>query len=147
MAEQVEPFPLYNFLVEIDGLPAAGFVQVSGLESSIEVIEYREGTDPALTHRKLPGKVTYANVVLKAGVAKDRALYDWHKEWVTGGAGAKRKAVRIVLLDRSGTRVLAWRLHAAWPVKYTGPTLNATANEVAIETIELAHEGMDTDAD
>jgi phage tail-like protein len=143
MAERADPFPLYNFIVEIEGVSVAGFLEVSGLESSIEVIEYREGTEKSFNNRKLPGLVKYANVVLKSGVTKDKSIYDWHKECVAGVV--KRRAVRIVLLDRTSNPIRAWRLREVWPAKYAGPTLNATANEVAIETIELVHEGIDVE--
>jgi phage tail-like protein len=142
MTERKDPEPQFNFIVEIDGVATTGFTEVSGLESSIEVIEYREGGEKTST-RKLPGKVTYPNVVLKVGVGDSSPLQAWHQEWVTGAA-PKRKAVRIVLLDRARNVKRAWSLHDAWPAKWEGPNLNAAGNDVAIETFELAHEGIES---
>jgi phage tail-like protein len=142
MADRIDPPPQFSFLVEIDGQAVAGFTAVSGLESEIEVIEYREGNEKQFSYRKLPGRVTYTNIVLKTGVAEKSALYDWHREWVTGAA-QQRKQIRIILLDQARKERRAWNVLNAWPAKYVGPTLNALGNEVAIETIELAHEGID----
>ena len=143
MAERSDPAPQYSFLVEIDGIAGASFLEVAGLESAIDVVEYREGNEKSLTVRKLPGLAKFPNVTLKRGVTTDRALWDWHKQCATGAV--QRRAVRIVLLDRAAKPVRAWKLHAAWPAKYCGPVLNAAASEVAIETIELAHEGIDVE--
>src|SRR5262245_7333397 len=141
MSERKDPGPRFNFIVEIDGVVTTGFTEVSGLESRIEVIEYREGNEK-ISDRKLPGRVSYANVVLKVGVGDASPLYAWHNEWVTGQA-PQRRAVRIALLDRGRNVKRAWILRDAWPAKWTGPALNAAGNEVAIETFELAHEGIE----
>lgn len=144
MADRKDPYANYNFVVFKDNIAVAAFKEVSGLESSIEVIDYREGGDTQFPNRKLPGKVTYTNLVLKTGVADDTALYDWHKQWVTNPIKAQRSLIRIELRDRSGTTaVRSWTVREAWPAKWTGPTLNAEAHEVAIQTLELAHEGID----
>ncbi|QEL17101.1 phage tail protein [Limnoglobus roseus] len=145
MADRGDPYEGYNFLVEIDGLSIAGFTQVSGLESRIEVVEYRDGGEKFFPARKLPGKVTYTNIVLKSGITDDTQLYDWHLEWVKRSDSAKRKSIRIVLLDGAGKEKRSWRIREAWPAVYVGPSLNAGSNDVLIQTIELAHEGIDLD--
>jgi phage tail-like protein len=143
MAGRTDPAPDFQFSAELDGLTIAGFVEVSGLASQIEVIDYREGDEKTAAIRKLPGQVTYPNIVLKRGVSTDTSLYAWHREWGTGAASAKRKQVSIILRDRAGNEIRRWNVHNAWPSKWEGPTLNALGNEVAIETIELTHEGID----
>ena len=143
MADRKDPYANYNFVVELDGQIIAGFKEVSGLDSKIEVIDYREGGEKFFPVRKLPGKVTFSNIVLKTGITDDTALYDWHQDWVKGADSAKRKLVRIVLQDRAGNEKRSWKIREAWPANYTGPTFNAEAHEVAIQTVELAHEGID----
>jgi phage tail-like protein len=144
MADRKDPYANYNFVVMKDNVIVAGFKEVSGLESSIEVIDYREGGDLQFPNRKLPGKVTYTHITLKTGVTDDEALYKWHKEWITNPINAKRALIRIVLRDRSGVEEKkSWTVREAWPSKWTGPSLNAEAHEVAIQTLELSHEGID----
>lgn len=134
----VDPYLNCNFLVEIDGLITAGFQECSGLESSIEVIDYREGG--AMTPRKIPGQTKYANIVLKKGLTDDVTLYDWHQRAVDGEI--ERKNGSIIVLHRS-VEVLRWNFHSAWPAKWTGPSFSASANQVAIVSLELAHERIE----
>ena len=133
----------FNFLVEIDGITVAAFKQVSGLGSETEVIEYRAGSDKANTVRKLPGLTRYANIVLKRGVTKDAQLWNWRKTVEQGIAD--RRNGSIVLLDEARSEILRWDFSNGWVAKFSGPDLNAQANEVAIETIEIAHEGLTLD--
>jgi phage tail-like protein len=141
-AARTDPFPGFDFVVEIDGIATAGFGEVSGLEGSIDVIEYREGTD-ALTVHKLAGLVKYGNVTLRRGLTDSRDLYSW---WTAVASGkVDRRGVAIVLLDRERNPVRRWLLREAWPVRYAVSSLNAEGNDVAIETLELAHEGFELD--
>ena len=94
--------------------------------------------------RKLPGLTKYANIVLKRGLTRDLSLWTWRKSVVNGKTD--RRSGSIVLLDESGKQVLRWRFVEGWPAKWEGPALNASANEVAIETLEIAHEGLDLEA-
>lgn len=135
-----DPFNNYNFLVEIDGITRAAFQECSGFNSTIEVIDYREGGENT-TMRKLPGKTSYDNISLRWGMTDDNELYQWHREATRGNV--ERKTGSIVLLDNRGDEVARWNFIRAWPTAYTGPDLNATANEVAIESLELAHEGIE----
>jgi len=138
--QRVDPFRNFNFLVELDGIAQASFTECSGLGSHTEVIENREGGDN-ITPRKLPGMTKYSNIVLKWGLADDRDLYDWHREVVTGGI--RRRNGSIVLLDRAGAEVARWNFFAAWPAKWDAADLTAEGNDIAIETLELAHEGVE----
>jgi phage tail-like protein len=136
-----DPFKNYSFLVEIDGIASAAFKSVSGLGGEAEVIEYREGSDPLSSSRKLVGRVRYPNVTLKRGLTTSHDLWDWWQTVVNGPV--ERRNVAIVLLDDSRTPVLRWLLRNAWIAKIEGPSLHASGNEVAIESIELAHEGLE----
>lgn len=142
-AARRDPYKNYAFLVEIDGIARAGFAEVSGLAAEATVIEYREGADPISSTRKLPGLVKYSNVTLKRGFTTDRDLWSW---WRTVADGSvERRNVAITLLDDSRTPVARWLLRNAWPAKIEAPNLSSDKNEVAIETIELAHEGLELD--
>jgi len=137
-----DPFPAYNFIVEIDGLTVKGsFTEVSGLETEIQVIEYRNGGDIAV--RKLPGLNKNNDVTLKRGVVADSSLWNWFKSVRDGSVF--RTNVVITLLDDQRKPVRRWKLSNAWPRKYTGPAFNAKGNDVAIESLEVTHEGLDVE--
>ena len=138
-----DPFKNYSFVVEIDGIASSAFKSVSGLAGEAEVIEYREGSDPVSSSRKLPGRVRYPNVRLSRGLTTSRDLWDWWETVVNGTV--ERRNVAITLLDDSRTPVLRWLLRDAWVAKFEAPELDASANEVAIETLELAHERLELD--
>ena len=139
-ATRVDPYVNFNFLVELDGITRAAFQEVSGFDSTIDVIEHREGGDN-ITPRKLPGMTKHSNIVLKWGMTDDTELYEWHRDAVRGTI--TRKNGSIVLLDRAGQEVTRWNFVNAWPTKWDGPDLNAEGTDVAIETLELAHEGIE----
>lgn len=141
MAERKDPYGTYNFLVEIEGVARAAFQEASGFDSSIEVEEHREGGEN-ITSRKLPGMVKFSNIVLKWGLADDTELEDWYQQWVSGDPTAKRKSGSIVLLDRQGQEKKRWNFINAWPTKITWPTFNAENSDIAIMSLELAHEGL-----
>ncbi len=140
--QRVDPYGSFDFLVELDGIVRASFAEASGLDSTIDVVEYREGGENE-TVRKLPAKTKFSNITLKWGTTDDHELYDWHRQWVKGDPAARRKNGSIVLLDRTGQEKVRWNFINAWPVKWTGPSFNAKNNDVAIETLELAHEGLE----
>jgi phage tail-like protein len=140
-AGRADPFTPLRFIVEIDGVQSAAFSEVSGLESETDVIEYRTGTD--LVTRKIPGLTKYGNITLKRGLTKDRDLWNWRLSVVEGQV--ERKNGAIVLLDASGAEVVRFGFRNGWPCKWEGPALNARGNDVAIETLEIAHEGLELD--
>jgi phage tail-like protein len=135
-----DPYGNFNFLVELDGITRAAFQECSGFDSTIDVIEHREGGENT-TLRKLPGITKYSNLVLKWGMTDDKELYQWHRQTVQGSV--QRKNGSIVLLNNAGDEVARWNFYRAWPTKYDGPDLNAEGNDVAVETLELAHEGVE----
>ena len=112
-------------------------MECTGLGSHIEVVDYREGTDP-ISVRKIPGKVTYPDIVLKWGVTTSRDLYNWHLAVINGQL--QRQSGSVVLLAADGTDVVRWNFFNAWPSKWDGPTLNAMCNGVAIESLTITCE-------
>lgn len=138
--EILDPYNNFNFLIEIDGITRGAFHECSGLDSTIDVIEHREGGENT-TLRKLPGLTKFSNIVLKRGITDDRELYDWHLQAIRGEIA--RKNGSIILLNRSRQEIARWNFVRAWPTKWTGPSLTAEGNDVAIEQLDLAHEGLE----
>jgi phage tail-like protein len=141
--DRVDPYLNYNFKLEIDGIQKAGFRECTGLDATTAVVPYREGQEKVFTSRKLPGQVTYSNISLKRGITDDHALWDWSKKFIDGkGKLSERKNGSIVLMDESGEEKIRWNFVFGWPTKLAGPSFNATANDVAIESLDIAHEGV-----
>jgi len=139
--ERSDPYRAYNFLVEIDGIARAGFRECAGLDSSQDPVEYREGNEKSLTVRKIPTLVKYSNITLKRGITDDADLWNWRKQAVDGKVD--RKNGSIVLLDDTGEETVRWNFREGWPTKWAGADFNATGTDVAIETLEIAHEGIE----
>lgn len=135
------PYQHYNFLVEIEGVPRAGFSEVSGMTTATDPIPYREGADKALHIRQLTGLRNYTAIVCKRGWTQDKFLWQWRLDIIRGTV--KRRDADIILLDEQRTEVLRWRVSEAWISKWETSPLNAKTNEVAIESIELLHEGLE----
>jgi phage tail-like protein len=138
--QRVDPYANFNFLVEIDGVTRAAFSDATGFDTTIDVHEYREGGENT-TVRKLPGPTKYSNIVLKWGLTDDHELYDWILQSVKGNV--QRKNGSIVALDLQGNEKVRWNFRNAWPTKWHGPDFSAKGNDAAIETLELAHEGIE----
>ena len=136
------PYPNFNFVVDIGGDELA-FAEVEIPAGEIDVIEYREGADRTNASRKLPGRVRYGNVILRRGVDGRLALWEWFKTVRDGQL--VRRDVTITLLDEQRQPVQRWLLRDAWPTKYDPSDLNAKGNEVLIELLELAVEGIEID--
>lgn len=134
-----DPYAQFNFLLEIEGTAAAGFTEVSGINAESDIIEYREGSEPARV-RKLPALYKFGNITLKRGYTQSRDLWNWRKTTLDGAT--ERKQGAIILLDEAREPQLRWEFREAWVSKYEGPALNATANEAAIESIEIAVEDV-----
>jgi phage tail-like protein len=137
---RVDPYQSFRFRLEIDGIIQGGFSECSGFGSSVEVVEYREGGDP-MTVRKLPGKATYPDITLKWGITDSHELYDWHATALAGNP--QRKNGSIVLFDHANNEKVRWNFFQAWASKYDGPSLNATGNEIAIDSLTLSYERLE----
>jgi len=134
------PLPKFHFQVEWGGARLA-FTEVSGLDVETEVIEYRDGTMRDYTKLKIPGMQKYGNVTLKRGVfAGDNAYFDWWNSVALNTV--ERRDVTISLLNEAHEPVMVWKVRNAWPAKIAGTDLKADGNEIAIESMELAHDGL-----
>ncbi|MZQ83966.1 phage tail protein [Paenibacillus sp. 5J-6] len=137
--ERRDPYRNFRFRIEVEGIQQAGFSEISGFDASLSVIEYREGNE-TITPRKLPGLAKYGNISLKWGVTDSMDMYNWMSESIQGKVA--RKTVTIIAINEEGGDVATWQVIEAWPSKYSAPSFKGTGNEVAIESLELAHEGM-----
>lgn len=138
---QQYPLPVFHFTVQWGGT-RIGFSEVSGLTQENQAIEYRDGSFPEYSSIKMPGLRKFSNVTLKRGiVAADNEFFAWLSTIRLNKV--ERRDVVISLLNEEHSPVMVWKIHNAFPVKVEGPQLKASGNEVAIESIELAHEGLE----
>ncbi len=139
------PLPVFHFSVQWGG-NRLGFSEVTGLTQENQVIEYRDGYFPEYSSIKMPGLRKFSNITLKRGVVKsDNDFYKWLTTIKLNTV--ERRDLTISLLNESHEPVMVWKIHNAFPVKVEGPQLKAAAKEVAIESIEIAHEGMEVQND
>jgi len=141
------PYRVFRYQVQIDGITRAGFSEVSGMSSTVDPIEYREGDDLRNTPRKLPGLTKFGNITLRWGVSDDSDFLAWvysvAPNNTTPPTGIVRHNVTITLFDDTGSPGPSWALINAWPVGYTVPDLSGLGGEVAIHSLELCHEGLE----
>ena len=135
-----DPYRSFNFQLEIDNIPTGAFSECSGLTAEGDAVDYREGTDLQPNVRKLVGLRKYANIVLKRGYTQDKSLWNWYNNIFAGIPD--RRNVTIILLDEAHVPVLRWHAENAWINKIEGPSFKASGNEIAIESVELMHEGL-----
>jgi len=143
-SKQTDPVPELRFKVEltVPGGPIGRFQEVTGLAAELEVKEYPEGGMNDFVH-KLPTRVKWPNIVLKRGVTHEKGLLQWFWDTRVSGVEANVKSVKLTLKGPGSEDVRTWALQGAFPVKWTGPTLNASSNNIAIEQLEIAHHGLE----
>jgi phage tail-like protein len=142
---RTDPIRNFRYRLEIDSITRAGFSEVTIAETTIDAVEYREGNDPPHM-RKLSGLTKYGMITLKWGVtvgANALDLFRWHADISAGQIKDNRKKVVIVAQDEAGVDAARFVISEAWPVKYTPSPLNAKGNDVLIESLELANEGIE----
>ena len=139
IAERDDPYLSFKFLVEIQGLIAGGFSEVTGLQAETEFEEVREGgvNDNI---RKIPKLTRYPSLILKRGLTNGDTLWKWHQDAIMGRI--KRRNVFVILLDEGGKEAWRWCFLEAYPTKWVGPDLKADGSSIAVETMELAHDGI-----
>ena len=136
----VWPLPKFHFQVKWDS-NVMSFQEVSGLNDEAQVIEYRHGDSPSFSAIKMPGIRKFGNITMKKGVFKsDNKFWDWYNQIKMNTI--KRIPITISLLDEAGAPTMVWTLANAFPSKITGTDLKSTGNEVAVESIEIVHEGL-----
>lgn len=144
MAGEVEdnvwPLPKFRFEVDFGSeLKGIAFQEVSGMDAEVQIIEYRHSNSPLFSAIKMPGIAKYSNVTMKRGVfVNDNTFWNWLNEIKMNTI--KRRTVLIKLLDENGKVTMLWTLNNAWPTKVTSTDLKSDGNEVAVDTIEIAHE-------
>ena len=135
-----DPFASFNFKLEIEGITIAGFSEVTGLNTESNIIDYREG-DEGITPRKLSGLNKFGNLTLKRGLTIDKQLYELRKTVVDGDI--KRVNLSVVAQNEKHDEVARWNVFNAWISKMMAPDMKANANEIAVETVEFVHEGVE----
>ena len=144
MASAQKPRPTNHFRLTIGGRESIGqFREVSGLDSEQEIVEQKEidaQGNPLII--KVPGNLKWSNIELKRGIDVEKGLYEWRREVEEKGPDNARTNCTLELLDYDGSAIATYSIEQAWPVKYTGVSMNAGSNEVAVEGITLAHEGF-----
>lgn len=135
------PLSAFSFRVNWGGQKNILFQEVSGLDTETQVIEYRHSNSPQYSTIKMPGIKKFGNVTMKKGIfRKDDDFWKWYSSITMNTT--ERITVVVQLLDESGKPTMTWTLANAWPTKISSPTLKSDGNEVAIQTIEIAHEGI-----
>jgi len=146
MSEQngqvAEVFGAFRFLVELEGLAVAGFSEVQGLEAETEMDEYREGGVNGHVYRA-PRGIKHPRIVLRRGMTSP-ALWEWYNQHAQGTVARERKNGSIILYRPDGVELCRWNFTEAYPVKWSGPALNAMSSDTAIESVELVHNGLKT---
>ncbi|MDY6818781.1 MAG: phage tail protein [Halobacteriales archaeon] len=146
MPDKHGPYRNSRFRLEIDGIAMAGFSSASIPENSTEAIEYREGTDPP-TARKLSSLNDYSTLTLETGTTDSSIeLFEWRKMVEQGKVDQARRSIAVIVLDTEGNAGARWEFIRAWPRRYDAPDLDASGNDVTIETLEIVHEGMERKA-
>lgn len=135
-----------TFLFEVDGVEIGRFMEVRGLEVSVETEEIHEGGQNSFTHR-LPGRMTWPNIVLKRGVTQNDTLLEWlnkssGEQFAANGNKLQRSTAAVTLIGPSGTRLRSWEFDGAFPVKWTGPSFAVASSDMAAEELEITHHGF-----
>lgn len=139
--DRKDPYRQFRFRIEIDGITQAGFSECTFTDTTTDPVEYREGNEPTV-FRKLSGLTKYGNITLKWGITDTMDLYNWRQRVIDAGAEKERKNLSIILIDEGGADKSRWEIVNAWPNKYDPPDFSGKGNEVAIETMEIVHEGF-----
>ncbi|MFI0237568.1 phage tail protein [Streptomyces sp. NPDC016845] len=135
---RADPYRGFRFVVEADGTTVAGFQTITGIERQTRTEPYREGGVNDFEHQ-IAGVTTYPPLVLKRGLA-DTTLWDWHQQVI--GGGVQRRTVSVILLDDNRAEAWRWICLDAYPARWVGAELDALADAVATESVELVHRGI-----
>jgi phage tail-like protein len=144
-AVRIDPLVQAHFYVTVGGhLDNMVFRECSGIGSETELIEYKGSTrDDYHTIQAVPGRLKWQKINLKRGITDSMDAWNWRKLVEQGQVDSARANGRIVMVNQSGVEVASWNFLRAWPTKISGPSLNSTTNEVGVEELEIAHEGLE----
>ena len=135
-----------RFLFEIDGVEIGVFSAVSGLEMTVETYEIAEGGQNGFSH-KLPGRISWPNVVFRRGITDSDALFEWIQKssgegFAAAGNTLTRSTGAVTAIGLDGTRLRSWNLTAVWPVRWKGPDFDVANEDPLQEELEIAHHGF-----
>jgi phage tail-like protein len=143
-----DPLISSHFLLEVDGVEIGSFSEISGLELTVAVETYAEGGENGYVHR-LPGRMSWPNLVFRRGITDSNALFDWMGR--TAGAGFEgagnkltRSTAAVTVMGADKKRIRAWEIEGAFPVRWSGPRLSSSSIESLEEELEIAHHGFRT---
>lgn len=136
-----DPYTNARFKLQIGGIEQAAFAECAIADSTTDPIEYRTGDMPG-SAQKQPGLTKYGNITLKWGLTDSKELWDWRQKVVDGNIEVARKNGSIIIMDEQQNAVVQWNFVNGWPSKYDPADLNAKGNDIAIETLEITHEGL-----
>lgn len=139
--KRLDPYRGFRFRVEVAGFVSAAFSEATIPDSSTDITEYREGTDPT-TQRKLSGLTKFGNITLKRGITDSLEFFNWRKQVEDTGAHGARRDISLILVDEAGDDKARWDIKEAWPIKFDTTDFSAKANEVLIESLEICHENV-----
>jgi phage tail-like protein len=144
-AVRSDPLVQAHFYVQVDGhIDNMIFRECSGLGSETELIEYKgSGKDDFHTIQAVPGRLKWQKINLKRGITESMAAWDWRKLVEQGQVNAARGNGSVVMVNQEGAEVARWNFMRAWPTKISGPSLNSSTNEIGVEELEIAHEGLE----
>jgi phage tail-like protein len=140
-AQRKDPFRTFNFVVEADGRPLGSFSEVSGLNADGDSVDYRTGDAPTNLVDKLPGLRKISNITLKRGLIQNRSMFALWADTASGNT--RRLNITVTLRDEKRKNVLSWSCRNCWVNAIEGPSLRATDNQVAVESVTICHEGID----
>jgi phage tail-like protein len=141
--ERRDPYAGFNFRMEIDGIEVAGFKEISGLEMDTQVIEYAEGEDENSWIKLIPGRTKFGECTFKRGIAEGNDLWEWCETINDYPREIERKSITMNLLDNDGEPQKTYTLFEAWPKKYSTGTLDAGADDLAMEEITFVFENLE----
>ena len=141
MAQRRDPYTNARFKLQIQGIEQAAFVECAIADTTTDPIEYRTGNDPG-GFRKQPGLTKYGNITLKWGLTDSKELWEWRRKVIDGKINDARTNGSIIILDEEGNPKVQWDFVNGWPSKYDPADFNAKGNDIAIETLEITHEGL-----
>lgn len=144
MPEPKDPIAAWSFALEVQSVQQAVFREAEGFSNENEVIEYKQQSKDGITiYHKIPGNLKWANITLKRGITDSLDLWTWRKKIIDGKVETERKDGSIVGYNEDGTEVVRYNFRRGWPCKWEASGMNAGGNEVIVETLEIAHEGLE----
>ena len=141
------PYGNFRFRVEIDGITKAGFKEVEGLNVTVDVVEFREGSEPTTVIHLLPGLSHYGPLILRYGATDDaQEMWNWMEEVLEGDISSARRSMSVIILDSEGNDVIRYNLSEAWPSGWSLGKLSSTGKSMAIEELVIQYEQLERES-